>query len=197
MPPASRSATRVVRIESSSVVLPWSTWPITVTTGARVIESFASAASAATSSSSSSKLRDSTSAPNWRASSRAVSMSTGELMVIIIRRSSSTFSTSLTRTSSLSDRSLTVMPSASVMVRVIGGGATGAAGIGARGRCRAGSRAGGRRPEAARTRAHRRPRWRHPGRCGYTPGRGGDRLARTHRLRRQRARAAQRRGRGP
>ena len=36
MPPASRSATRVVRIESSSVVLPWSTWPITVTTGARV-----------------------------------------------------------------------------------------------------------------------------------------------------------------
>ena len=124
MPPASRSATRVVRIESSSVVLPWSTWPITVTTGARVIWSLASTPSAASSSSSSSKLRVSTSAPNVRATSRAVSMSTAELMFIIIRRSSSTFSTSLTRTSSLSERSLTVMPSASVMVRLIGGSAT-------------------------------------------------------------------------
>ena len=36
MPPASRSATRAERIASSSVVLPWSTWPMTVTTGARV-----------------------------------------------------------------------------------------------------------------------------------------------------------------
>ena len=49
MPPASRSATRVVRIESSSVVLPWSTWPMTVTTGARVTWSLASTLSAATS----------------------------------------------------------------------------------------------------------------------------------------------------
>ena len=52
-------------------------------------------------------------------------MSTVELMVIIIRRLSSTFSTSLTRTSSLSERSLTVMPSASVIVRLMGGSATG------------------------------------------------------------------------
>ena len=35
MPPASPLATRVRRIESSSDVLPWSTWPITVTTGGR------------------------------------------------------------------------------------------------------------------------------------------------------------------
>ena len=35
MPPNSRSATLVVRIASSSEVLPWSTWPITVTTGGR------------------------------------------------------------------------------------------------------------------------------------------------------------------
>ena len=35
MPPASRSAMRVSRMASSSVVLPWSTWPMTVTTGAR------------------------------------------------------------------------------------------------------------------------------------------------------------------
>ena len=33
IPPASPAATSVVRIASSSEVLPWSTWPITVTTG--------------------------------------------------------------------------------------------------------------------------------------------------------------------
>ena len=51
------------------------------------------------------------------------------LMVIIMRRISSLARTSFTRTSSLSARSFTVMPSASVMVRVIGGGAEGAEGI--------------------------------------------------------------------
>jgi len=35
MPPASPSMTLVCRIASSSEVLPWSTWPMTVTTGAR------------------------------------------------------------------------------------------------------------------------------------------------------------------
>ena len=35
IPPNSRSATLVVRIASSSDVLPWSTWPMTVTTGGR------------------------------------------------------------------------------------------------------------------------------------------------------------------
>ena len=35
MPPASPSATFAERTTSNSVVLPWSTWPITVTTGAR------------------------------------------------------------------------------------------------------------------------------------------------------------------
>ena len=35
IPPASPAATSVVRIASSSEVLPWSTWPITVTTGGR------------------------------------------------------------------------------------------------------------------------------------------------------------------
>ena len=59
------------------------------------------------------------------------------LMVIIMRRISSLARTSFTRTSSLSARSLTVMPSASVIVRVIGGGAAGAEGIeGADGRSR-------------------------------------------------------------
>ena len=35
IPPASPAATVVVRMASSSEVLPWSTWPMTVTTGAR------------------------------------------------------------------------------------------------------------------------------------------------------------------
>ena len=35
MPPASPAATSVERMASSSDVLPWSTWPMTVTTGAR------------------------------------------------------------------------------------------------------------------------------------------------------------------
>ena len=35
IPPASPAATVVLRMASSSEVLPWSTWPMTVTTGAR------------------------------------------------------------------------------------------------------------------------------------------------------------------
>ncbi len=35
MPPASVETTEASRIESSSVVLPWSTWPMMVTTGGR------------------------------------------------------------------------------------------------------------------------------------------------------------------
>ena len=81
-------------------------------------------ASVSTSVSSSSKLRISTSAPKSRAIICAVSASSVELMVIIIRRSISFFRTSLALTSSLSARSLTVMPSASVMSLVIGGGAS-------------------------------------------------------------------------
>jgi hypothetical protein len=56
MPPASPAATRVVRMWSSSEVLPWSTWPMTVTTGARgwVGTSLASTSSARKASGSSS-----------------------------------------------------------------------------------------------------------------------------------------------
>ena len=83
-------------------------------------------------------------------------------MVMISRFISSLPSTSLTRTSSLSARSFTVMPSASVMVRVTGGGATGGGGIDGRacsrltpdeGRWPIGGRIGGRDGI--------------PGRCGY------------------------------
>ena len=100
------------------------------------------------SSSSSSKVRICTSAPNSRAIIVAVSVSSVVLMVIIMRFSRSFFSTSFARTSSLSARSLTVMPSASVMLRVMGGGAAAAAGIDGRdGRSRRGPddrRCGGR-----------------------------------------------------
>ena len=42
MPPASPAATPVWRIASRSDVLPWSTWPMTVTTGGRGFRSFGS-----------------------------------------------------------------------------------------------------------------------------------------------------------
>jgi hypothetical protein len=130
MPPASRSATRAERMASSSVVLPWSTCPITVTTGARVTRSAGSTSSDSTCSISSSKVCILTSAPNSRAIIDAVSSSSVLLMVIISRRSISFLRTSLALTSSFVARSATVIPSASVIVRVTGGGATGATALG-------------------------------------------------------------------
>ncbi len=101
---------------------------MTVTTGARVTMSSAWASSESPCSSSSSKLRICTSAPNSRASIVAVSVSSVELIVIMSRLFSSFARRSLTRRSSLSARSFTVMPSASVIVRVTGGGAAGIGG---------------------------------------------------------------------
>ena len=126
MPPASPPATFVSRIASRSVVLPWSTWPMTVTTGTRATRSSGLATSDSTMTISSSNERIFTSAPNSRAMFVAVSELRVVLMVIINRFSISFFRTSFARTSSLSARSLTVMPSASVIVRVIGGGGGGA-----------------------------------------------------------------------
>ena len=54
MPPASPAATWVWRIASSREVLPWSTWPITVTTGGRSTRSPSSSSSTTGSSTSSS-----------------------------------------------------------------------------------------------------------------------------------------------
>ncbi len=56
MPPASPSTTFVLRIVSSSVVLPWSTWPMTVTTGYLAILFESSSAICSTRCSSSSKI---------------------------------------------------------------------------------------------------------------------------------------------
>jgi hypothetical protein len=103
-----------------------------VTTGARVTISAELVLSPLISPSSSSKLRICTSAPNSRASIVAVSVSRVELMVIISRFMSSFASTSLTRRSSLSARSFTVIPSASVIVRVTGGGVAGGGGAAGR-----------------------------------------------------------------
>ena len=102
--------------------------------------------------------------------SLAISMSSVLLMVIIMRFISSFARTSFTRTSSLSARSFTVIPSASVIVRVIGGGGAGADAVaGADGRSR--RVVTGRCPGRVLL-AERRPRW-HPGRCPGMPGRGG------------------------
>ena len=49
MPPRSPAATWVVRMASSRLVLPWSTWPMTVTIGARGTRSASSSSSYRTS----------------------------------------------------------------------------------------------------------------------------------------------------
>ena len=95
---------------------------MTVTTGARVTRSAGSMSSPSTCSISSSKVCIFTSAPNSRAIIAAVSSSSVLLMVTIMRRSINFFMTSFALTSSFVARSATVMPSASVMVRVTGGG---------------------------------------------------------------------------
>ena len=53
IPPASVATTRVLRMASSSVVLPWSTWPMIVTTGGRVTSASSGSSYASGSSSSS------------------------------------------------------------------------------------------------------------------------------------------------
>ena len=53
MPPASPAATSVSRIASSSEVLPWSTWPMIVTTGGRSTRSSSASANSGSSGSSS------------------------------------------------------------------------------------------------------------------------------------------------
>ncbi len=52
MPPASVSTTAVERIASSNVVLPWSTWPMIVTTGGRAVRSASTSSTISGSSSS-------------------------------------------------------------------------------------------------------------------------------------------------
>jgi hypothetical protein len=64
MPPASPEATSVWRMASSSDVLPWSTWPMMVTTGGRSTRSSSESSKTTSSSASSPAWMISTSLPN-------------------------------------------------------------------------------------------------------------------------------------
>ena len=92
IPPNSRSATLVVRMASSSEVLPWSTWPMTVTTGGRGRRWVGSASSSSRISPSSD--RTSTSKWNRSATSRAAVASSTSLTVAMTPSSSSALITS-------------------------------------------------------------------------------------------------------
>ena len=80
MPPASPAATLVERMASSSEVLPWSTWPITVTTGARGASVAGSSATSNTPSSTSASATRLTVWPSSSAISWAVSASITSLI---------------------------------------------------------------------------------------------------------------------
>ncbi len=95
MPPASPAATSVERMASSSEVLPWSTWPMTVTTGARgAIWAASSATSNRPSSTSASATRRTlwpiSSAISWAVSASIVSLMVAIWPCFISRRMTST-----------------------------------------------------------------------------------------------------------
>ena len=80
MPPASPAATSVSRIASSSEVLPWSTWPMIVTTGGRSTMSSSTSSNTGSTSTSSaawtiSICLSNSSASTWIASSESVCVS--------------------------------------------------------------------------------------------------------------------------
>src|SRR4051794_34449246 len=81
MPPASPATTSVSRIASSSDVLPWSTWPMIVTTGGRSTRAASSSANDGSTSSSSPLWTISTSFSNSSASARVASSVRGSVSV--------------------------------------------------------------------------------------------------------------------
>src|SRR5579875_3656905 len=83
MPPASPAATLAWRILSSKEVLPWSTWPSTVTTGGRAVISSGRSSSCSTTTSSPASLT-SASKPNFFATAMAVSLGMFWLIVAIV-----------------------------------------------------------------------------------------------------------------
>ena len=120
IPPASPLATRVRRIVSSSDVLPWSTWPITVTTGGRGSASAVVASDSASSASGSSSFAACALCPISSARMIAVSWSSTWLIVTIWPSFISALMTSAAFTESLRARSATVIVSGIVMSRMIG-----------------------------------------------------------------------------
>ena len=148
MPPASVETTDVLRIASSSVVLPWSTWPMIVTTGGRAssVSSASSKLSGSTSSSSACLIVTS------RSSSAAISCTSSSVSdcvaVFIVLRFISSLMICGIATPSACEKSRSVTPDSTVTGPV---GAT--TSRGARGPRSAG-RSPGLRPLAlARTRA--------------------------------------------
>src|SRR6266511_6275670 len=127
MPPASRSATLVVRMASSSEVLPWSTWPMTVTTGGRSLSWLGSDSSS--SSTSPSIERNSTSQLNLSATSLAAVGSSTSLSVAITPRSSKALITSTDLRRIAAASSPTVTDSGTLISsRLISCGGSGSAG---------------------------------------------------------------------
>ena len=130
MPPRSAAATVVLRTASSRLVLPWSTWPMIVTIGARVTRSAASssvkstglppaspsspgatisAGPAASAAARSATPRSTVSIPSSPATSDAVSKSIDWLMVAKMPLRISSLMTSAVLTLSASARSLTAI----------------------------------------------------------------------------------------
>src|SRR5882724_8612094 len=129
IPPNSRSATLVVRIASSSEVLPWSTWPITVTTGGRG-RIWAGSDSSSSSTSPSSE-RTCTSKWNLSATSLAAVGSSTSLTVAITPRSTSALITSVVLWRIAAASSPTVTDSGSLISsRLISCGGSGGGGRG-------------------------------------------------------------------
>ena len=110
MPPASPAATCVSRIASSSEVLPWSTWPMIVTTGARSTRSSSASSNTGSAISSSSEWTISTSLSSSAASTWIDSSDSVCVSVFISPSAISFFITSGTGTFRYSATSLTVEP---------------------------------------------------------------------------------------
>ena len=111
MPPASPEATSVVRRASSREVLPWSTWPMMATTGARGVVASSSIASDRKPASTSDSETRFTAMPNSSATSSAVSVSMTSLIFIIRPCFIRNLMMSTPRTAIRLDSSCTVMTS--------------------------------------------------------------------------------------
>ena len=123
MPPASPLATRARRMLSSSEVLPWSTWPITVTTGGRGSSTAVDVPSSSLSASSASGSSSLAARALWPISSTtiiAVSWSSTWLMVTIVPIFIIVLITSTALTAILWARSATLIVSGTVTSRTIG-----------------------------------------------------------------------------
>ena len=110
MPPASPAATSVSRMASSSEVLPWSTWPMIVTTGGRSIRSSSASSKTGSTSTSSAACTISICLSN---SSASTSIASSESVWVSVAISPSVISfliTSGTATPRYSATSLTVEP---------------------------------------------------------------------------------------